>query len=81
MKDDLLDLVDFETAGRQLRGWRFEYEPDIIGEPVPWHYETIATDLVQDSCSVIDLATGGGETYANILTDALETLRSGLSPA
>jgi SAM-dependent methyltransferase len=67
MNEIAVDLKPFEDAAKQMQGWRFEYEPEVVGGDVPWNYDDIASRLLGDSICVIDLGTGGGETYLGLL--------------
>jgi len=63
----LSELRSFVSAARQMRGWKFAYEPVALDTPAPWNYEARARALFGGACQVIDLGTGGGEVYAQIL--------------
>ena len=45
------ELRPFEDAGRQLEGWEFEFEPEVIEGEVPWCYEMIASEVAASSAS------------------------------
>jgi SAM-dependent methyltransferase len=52
-----------------LRGWDFSYVREGIHEFAPqWDYIGLARSLVANSSCVLDMATGGGEIYSDILT-------------
>ncbi|MCX6702911.1 MAG: class I SAM-dependent methyltransferase, partial [Candidatus Wolfebacteria bacterium] len=48
-----------------FKGWKFSYTKDrIVWEEPSWDYQAIAKELVQNSKSVLDIATGGGERFS-----------------
>lgn len=63
-------LLPFEAEARRMQGWQFEYAPDNITGPVPWHYETLAAAMASQANAVLDIGTGGGESFSNILESA-----------
>lgn len=49
----------------RFEGWDFSrLEDRIREEPEPWNYLTLARDVVEQSESVLDMGTGGGERLA-----------------
>lgn len=67
MDDLVVELEFYEEQARNMRGWQFEYEPEIIGEAMPWDYEARAGELIRQANSVLDLGTGGGEVFSRLL--------------
>lgn len=66
--DDLAKILQpFEDAARAMQGWTFEYEPTSLGEGLPWDYSSSASNLLRDSRKVLDLGTGGGETFLDLI--------------
>lgn len=61
------ELKSFEAAARRMQGWQFEYLPEVINGDVPWHYESLASGLVQQARTVVDLGTGGGEAFSKVI--------------
>jgi ubiquinone/menaquinone biosynthesis C-methylase UbiE len=52
-----------------FRGWDFSYLKGRYSEGNPdWNYMLIAKKLIKKSKSVIDMATGGGEIYSELLS-------------
>ena len=48
-----------------FQGWQFSYTKDrIIWEEPSWDYQALAKGLIQNSKSVLDIATGGGEKFS-----------------
>ena len=53
-----------------FKGWDFSYLKGRIKEEKPtWNYISIAKKLIKKTNSVLDLATGGGEIFSEILSD------------
>lgn len=51
-----------------FQGWDFSYVKDrYSGCEPPWDYIVLAKELIQNSSSVLDMGTGGGERFAKIL--------------
>jgi SAM-dependent methyltransferase len=63
----LAELRPFVTAARHLSGWTFAYEPVPLDPPAPWDYVGRARALAAGAARVLDLGTGGGEVYKQIL--------------
>ena len=52
-----------------FKGWEFSYLKGRYSEGNPtWSYKSIAKRLIRKSNSVLDLATGGGEVFSEILS-------------
>ncbi len=50
-----------------FEGWDFSYiQGRYTEEKPPWSYRDLAADLVKQSQSVLDVATGGGEIFASL---------------
>ncbi|HKY54954.1 MAG TPA: methyltransferase domain-containing protein [Anaerolineales bacterium] len=48
-------------------GWDFSYlDGRMLEEQPPWSYSLRAAELLRQSCSVIDLDTGGGERFLSL---------------
>ncbi len=52
-----------------FEGWNFSYLKGRCIEGIPsWNYKSIAKRLIRKSNSVLDMATGGGEVFSEILS-------------
>ena len=52
-----------------FEGWDFSYLKGRYNEGIPdWNYKTTAKKLIKKSNSVLDMATGGGEVFSEILS-------------
>ncbi len=52
-----------------FEGWDFSYLKSRYKLANPsWNYKTLAKRLIKKSCSVLDIATGGGEVFSEILS-------------
>ena len=50
-----------------FRGWDFSYTKDrVVWEEPPWDYQALGRELVRNSRSVLDIATGGGEQFSTL---------------
>jgi len=50
-----------------FRGWNFSHTMDrVVWEEPPWDYLALAKELVRNSHSVLDIATGGGEQFSTL---------------
>ena len=66
MADELNKWIEAEKA--LFKGWDFSYVKDNYDEGYPdWDYKEIAKELIENSNSVLDQATGGGEVFTEIL--------------
>lgn len=63
----LRELRPFVERARQMEGWTFEIGPAPLGPPPPWDYAARARALVAEARAVLDLGTGGGEVFADLL--------------
>ena len=63
-------LKPFELAARQLQGWDLQFRPEEIRGEMPWDYETLAATMINNSTSVLDLGTGGGEVYSRLIASS-----------
>lgn len=63
------ELLTYVERARRMRGWRLEVEPVPLGPSSPWDYAGRARELLARSSSVLDLGTGGGEFFAELLRD------------
>lgn len=61
------ELRPFSEAAKNLRGWEFEYRPEPLSGDPPWDYESLASELLSHSSTILDLGTGGGEVFSRIL--------------
>jgi ubiquinone/menaquinone biosynthesis C-methylase UbiE len=51
-----------------FQGWDFSYIKNRYSEcEPPWNYIALAKELIKNSSSVLDMGTGGGECFAEIL--------------
>jgi SAM-dependent methyltransferase len=63
----LASLRPYAERARRLQGWELEVTPVPLGPPLPWDYATRARELLAGAQAVLDLGTGGGERFAEIL--------------
>jgi SAM-dependent methyltransferase len=47
------------------RGWDFS-RMNVIRQPVPWNYRDLAARYLRSTDSVLDIGTGGGETFSQL---------------
>ena len=73
-EDRLRELRSFVREAQQLRGWTFAYEPVALDAPFPWDYVARARALAASAGRVLDMGTGGGEVFAEILTDRADAV-------
>jgi SAM-dependent methyltransferase len=64
LREHLRPLVD---GTRSVSGWSFEYGPSRTDASPPWSYEGRARELLRGARTVIDLGTGGGERFSDML--------------
>lgn len=57
----------YVKRAKRLKGFQLEVEPIRLGPPLPWNYEARARELLVDARSVLDIGTGGGEVFSEIL--------------
>lgn len=58
-----------KDAKAPFEGWDFSYLKRRYSEGNPsWNYKSIAKKYIKKSSSVLDMATGGGEIYSEILS-------------
>ncbi len=60
-------LRPYVERAKRLKGFQLEVEPIPLGPPLPWHYEGRARALLAGARSVLDIGTGGGEVFSQIL--------------
>lgn len=63
----LRELRPYVEQARRMEGWTFELEPVPLGPPPPWDYVARARGLAASARTVLDMGTGGGEVFADIL--------------
>ena len=71
------DLIDFWKHEEQaiFEGWDFSYLKDReIVEKTPWVYEDVATGLMANATSMLDMGTGGGEKLLGMQDSWPETV-------
>jgi len=60
-------LRPYVSRAKDFSGWHFDdISPKRLGPPPPWKYELRASELLMGSTSVLDLGTGGGETFGEL---------------
>ena len=65
-RQDLINQWKKEER-EKFEGWDFSYiKGRIIQEEAPWNYLKLAKQLLKDSTSVLDMATGGGEVFSTL---------------
>jgi SAM-dependent methyltransferase len=60
-------LRPYVERARAFTGWIDFPQTKPIGSPEPWSYARRAKELVHGATSVVDLGTGGGERFAELL--------------
>lgn len=60
-------LRPYVERAKRLKGFQLEVEPIRLGPPPPWNYEARARELLAGARSVLDIGTGGGEVFSEIL--------------
>lgn len=60
-------LRPYVERAKRLKGFQLEVEPIRLGPPLPWNYEARARELLATARSVLDMGTGGGEVFSEIL--------------
>jgi SAM-dependent methyltransferase len=60
------ELRPYVEKARRLRGWKFDVQMTALGPKLPWDYVERARELLENSDSVLDMGTGGGERFATI---------------
>ncbi|WLD94791.1 class I SAM-dependent methyltransferase [Alkalihalobacillus sp. AL-G] len=53
-----------QQANQPFSGWDFRYISDtgrVASEPLPWSYASIVLPCIQNSTTMLDMGTGGGE--------------------
>lgn len=71
------ELIDFWKHEEQaiFEGWDFSYLKDReIIEKTPWVYEDVATGLMRNATSMLDMGTGGGEKLLGMQDSWPETV-------
>ena len=64
-RDRLRPYVD---RARRFSGWRFnDVVSTVLGSPVPWSYPSLAAELLTTAARVLDMGTGGGEIFEELL--------------
>lgn len=64
--DDLISKWKKDEAAI-FEGWDFSYIKNRYAEEKPpWDYVSLAKELVKDSSSLLDMATGGGEIFSQM---------------
>ena len=64
-RDRLRPYVD---RARRFSGWRFnDVVSTVLGSPVPWSYSSLAAELLTTAVRVLDMGTGGGEIFEELL--------------
>ena len=49
------------------RGWDFS-RMNVLRQPVPWNYHDLVVRYLRLNDSVLDIGTGGGETFSQLAT-------------
>jgi SAM-dependent methyltransferase len=63
----LEELQPFVDEARRMQGWTFAYLPVPLGPPPPWDYAARARELLARAQRVLDMGTGGGEVFLELL--------------
>ncbi len=64
----LRELRPYVERARRMEGWTFEFEPIPLSPSPPWDYTERARVLAAGARTVLDLGTGGGEVFSDILS-------------
>ncbi len=72
-------LRPYVERAKRLKGFQLEVEPIRLGPPLPWNYKARARELLAGARSVLDIGTGGGEVFSEIL-EACEVLAIATEP-
>ena len=60
-------LSPYVTRAQDFTGWRFDdVVPRQHGPPPPWNYERRASELLAEAEYVLDMGTGGGESFGEL---------------
>ena len=58
----------FVDRARSFSGWNFgDMASERVGPPLPWNYEQRASELLTGAASVLDMGTGGGEVFGELV--------------
>ncbi len=60
-------LRPYVERARGFSGWVFDYEARRLGPDKPWSYSGRARELLRAADRVVDLGTGGGERFAELI--------------
>lgn len=61
-------LRPYVERAQRFSGWSFgDIEARRVGPEAPWDYEARARRLLRDASSVLDMGTGGGEIFMDLL--------------
>lgn len=62
-------LRPWVERARHYSGWQWEDDvrPRLLGAPKPWSYIGRARELIADANLVLDIGTGGGERFSEVL--------------
>jgi hypothetical protein len=60
-------LRPYVERAAAFEGWVFDYAPRVLDGPPPWDYAARARELLAGVTSVLDLGTGGGERFGELL--------------
>lgn len=60
-------LRPYVERAKRLTGFELEFEPVRLGPPLPWNFQARARELLAGARSVLDMGTGGGEIFSEIL--------------
>jgi SAM-dependent methyltransferase len=63
----LRELRPYAESGAHMEGWSFDYRPVPLGAPPPWDYVARARELAAGAQVMLDMGTGGGEVFSEIL--------------
>lgn len=66
-REVIAQLRPYVERAKRLKGFQLEFEPIPLGAPLPWNYEARARELLAGARSVLDMGTGGGEVFSEIL--------------
>lgn len=62
-------LRPYVEAARGFSGWMVNVRAKVLGGDSPWDYMDRARGLVSSASAVLDLGTGGGERFGELLRE------------
>ena len=60
-------LRAYVNQARAMRGWDWKARISRVGPDFPWDYMRLASGLLRKAQSVLDMGTGGGESFGSLI--------------